>query len=212
VISINYAQALPGTPLYEYAPIHGLLGGSDLDAEERYLPSISDRPAGDRETFINFTDYSRLALISWNLLIRIEANANYVRKFGYRKYAEWFVPECPPNSRIFAYALNNANRTGSPGVLFFFYLLAGLRAGQLLAWYPIFFHRVRALTPMLTLVRISQKHGISVGWNLVKELFQKRSAREAALPSISLRKIVVSDKKELKVDDGSAMAPLRAGR
>jgi len=212
VISINYAQALPGTPLYEYARIHGLLGGTDLDSEERYLLSISDRPAGDPETFINFTDNSRLTVISWNLLIRIEANAHYVRKFGYRKYAEWFKPECPPNSRIFAHALRNALSSGSPGVLFFFYLLSGLRAGQLLAWYPVFFHHIRALTPTLALVRITQKHGLNVGWSLMKDLFRKRRARNAPVPTISLRKVVLSDKKEMKVDDGAAMIPLRAGR
>ncbi len=38
-LSINYAQALPGTPMYEYARHKGLIG-QDLDGEEEYLLKI----------------------------------------------------------------------------------------------------------------------------------------------------------------------------
>ena len=48
-LSINYAQALPGTPLYEYARHKGLVDPG-IDGEEEYLLSISDRDAHDEYT------------------------------------------------------------------------------------------------------------------------------------------------------------------
>ena len=50
-MGINYAQALPGTPLYEYAREHGFIG-KDLDSEEAYLLKISDTDAYDSDHFI----------------------------------------------------------------------------------------------------------------------------------------------------------------
>ena len=44
--SINFAQALPGTPLYEAARSKGHIGQS-LEDEEGYLLAISDRDARD---------------------------------------------------------------------------------------------------------------------------------------------------------------------
>ena len=40
--SVNYAQSLPGTPLYEYAREHGFIGRT-IDDEEKYLLKISDK-------------------------------------------------------------------------------------------------------------------------------------------------------------------------
>ncbi|MEQ9325841.1 MAG: radical SAM protein, partial [Rhodospirillales bacterium] len=57
-LSINYAQALPGTPLYEFARSKGMIGRS-LEEEEAYLLSISDRDAHDEYTTLNFTDYPK---------------------------------------------------------------------------------------------------------------------------------------------------------
>ena len=45
-LSINYAQALPGTDLYEYARRNGIIG-SDIFSEEEYLLNISDKDASD---------------------------------------------------------------------------------------------------------------------------------------------------------------------
>jgi len=62
--SINYAQALPGTPLYEYAREYGFLG-KDLDSEEAYLIKISDRDAYDVEHFMNYTQQPLLKVLCW---------------------------------------------------------------------------------------------------------------------------------------------------
>ena len=62
--SVNYAQSLPGTPLYEYAREHGFIGRS-LDDEEKYLLEISDKNAYDSDHFINFTQQPLLKVLSW---------------------------------------------------------------------------------------------------------------------------------------------------
>jgi len=63
-ISVNYAQALPGTPLYEYAREHGFIG-KGLESEEAYLLKISDSDAYDSAHFINYTQQPLLKVLSW---------------------------------------------------------------------------------------------------------------------------------------------------
>ncbi|PCI40931.1 MAG: radical SAM protein [Rhodospirillaceae bacterium] len=82
-LSINYAQALPGTPLYEYARHLGLIG-DDLDSEEEYLELISDKNASDATH--NFTDAPRLVCFLWRPRIRLEVLGAYVKKFGLAHY------------------------------------------------------------------------------------------------------------------------------
>ena len=69
VTSINYAQALPGTPLYEYAREHGYIGKS-IEDEEEYLINISDKDAYSVEHFINYTKQPLLKVYSWRHLIK----------------------------------------------------------------------------------------------------------------------------------------------
>jgi len=71
VVSINYAQALPGTPLYEYARENGYLGLGD-DAEEKYLKKISDTDAYDNDHFINYTNQPLLKVLGWKYWIKWE--------------------------------------------------------------------------------------------------------------------------------------------
>jgi len=63
-LSINYAQALPGTPLYEFGRENGLIGKS-LEEEEKYLLSISDTDAYSEDHFVNMTDQPLLKVLSW---------------------------------------------------------------------------------------------------------------------------------------------------
>tara|TARA_Y100001936_G_scaffold64066_1_gene62938 strand:+ start:11022 stop:12989 length:1968 start_codon:yes stop_codon:yes gene_type:complete len=84
-LSINFAQALPGTPLYEIARHKGDIGSS-LEDEEKYLIKISDRDARDGETYLNFTDYPRLLLEKWNFDIANRARQAYVKKWGFDNY------------------------------------------------------------------------------------------------------------------------------
>ena len=63
-MSVNYAQSLPGTPLYEYARENGHVSKT-IDGEEKYLIDISDKDAYDNDHFINFTKQPLLKVFSW---------------------------------------------------------------------------------------------------------------------------------------------------
>ena len=84
-LSINFAQALPGTPLYEIARRKGQIG-SFIEGEEKYLYQISDRDARDGETFLNFTEYPRLLLEKWHFDIQRETRSAYIKKWGMDNY------------------------------------------------------------------------------------------------------------------------------
>lgn len=75
-MSINYIQALPGTPVYEYARLKGLIGKS-LAEEERYLLKISDINADDETKFLNFTQHDYMTVQSWRRRITLETTYHY---------------------------------------------------------------------------------------------------------------------------------------
>jgi anaerobic magnesium-protoporphyrin IX monomethyl ester cyclase len=83
--SINFAQALPGTPLYEVARSKGDIGQS-LEDEEEYLLAISDRDARDGETTVNFTDYPKIFLEKWRFDICNSVRNAYINKWDKNKY------------------------------------------------------------------------------------------------------------------------------
>lgn len=114
-LSINFAQALPGTPLYEYARRRGLIG-ADPDGEEAYLLQVSDRNAADGETTLNFTDHPRERLAQWRGYISNEVNIAFIRKFGIDLYHQrlieatgHFARERVPNG-YFAYPRKTVDR------------------------------------------------------------------------------------------------------
>jgi len=78
LLSINYIQALPGTPVYEYAREKGQIGKS-LEEEEKYLNRISDMDANDDGKFINFTNEDNFTVQSWRYKILFEAEAHWYR-------------------------------------------------------------------------------------------------------------------------------------
>ena len=82
-LSINFIQALPGTPVYEYARATGLIGPT-LEDEERYLIQVSDVDAGADLIFLNFTEYDYLTVQSWRSKILFEAEAHYYRRRNWK--------------------------------------------------------------------------------------------------------------------------------
>lgn len=76
LMSLNYIQALPGTPVYEYARHIGLIGKTLLE-EEQYLIKISDIDAGDDAKMPNYTEYDNLTLRSWRKRIVLEVMKHY---------------------------------------------------------------------------------------------------------------------------------------
>ena len=71
-LSINYAQTLPGTPLYEYARMKGYIGKT-VDSEEEYLLKISDTNAAEEKHFINMTGEKLSSVLLWKYLIQKES-------------------------------------------------------------------------------------------------------------------------------------------
>jgi anaerobic magnesium-protoporphyrin IX monomethyl ester cyclase len=84
-LSINFAQALPGTPLYEIARHKGAIGET-LEGEEQYLLFISDRDARDGKTMLNFTDFPRIVLEKWYFEIQSRVRYAYINKWGIDNY------------------------------------------------------------------------------------------------------------------------------
>jgi anaerobic magnesium-protoporphyrin IX monomethyl ester cyclase len=84
-LSLNFAQALPGTPLYEYGRKNGIIGTS-VDDEEAYLLNISGKDARDGETTKNFTSYPKLMLEYWLYFLHIQARFDYIEAWGLDSY------------------------------------------------------------------------------------------------------------------------------
>jgi radical SAM superfamily enzyme YgiQ (UPF0313 family) len=82
-LSINYIQALPGTPVYEYARDTGLIGPT-LEDEEKYLIKVSDVDAVDDSKFLNFTQYDYFTVQTWRRRIVLDATINWYRKRGWK--------------------------------------------------------------------------------------------------------------------------------
>ena len=86
-VSTNYAQALPGTPLYEYARAKGIIA-SNIKGEEGYLLHISDKNASDASTTLNFTDAPKDVYMSWKFRVGATINYRFAQKFGNKTYYE----------------------------------------------------------------------------------------------------------------------------
>jgi len=89
-ISTNFAQALPGTPLYEYARERGLIGKT-LDDEESYLLKISDINAGDTGHYLNFTERSLLNALTWRVRIYSEMDAYWLKQKRVDYVPIWWI-------------------------------------------------------------------------------------------------------------------------
>jgi radical SAM superfamily enzyme YgiQ (UPF0313 family) len=83
-IVINYFQAVPGTPGYEYARRVGLIGSS-LDDEERYIEGLYNVNANDIRHYLNFTDYRKEETAYWKNYIMLELFTAYAKKHGFLK-------------------------------------------------------------------------------------------------------------------------------
>ena len=78
-ISANRLEALPGTPVYEYAQYQGWIGRTP-EEEEEYLLHISDTSGSDLGKQINFTDYPDFIVQSWNRMMWMDTIHNWYKK------------------------------------------------------------------------------------------------------------------------------------
>jgi anaerobic magnesium-protoporphyrin IX monomethyl ester cyclase len=236
-LSINYAQALPGTPLYEFARHKGLIG-ADLDGEEEYLLRISDSDAHDEVTTLNFTDYPSLVCQTWRSRIQIETNFHYVAKFGiahYRKIllndANYFRrpreesgyvanPKRLIDKSLVSSSVHDVKATfdidTDERMPSWWSLVRSGNFGLALICYPVLAYRLRGLLLLMVLFRGWRFNGAAYAFGLIREyLGYCLSALKGKAGLIegykSLRKIVASDLAPLSSDSG-AMQPLRKGR
>lgn len=236
-ISINYAQALPGTPLYEYAREFGLVGKS-IDEEEAYLLRISDTDSYKEDHFVNYTGQPLLKVLMWRPLILSELDAFHLAKLHgsvqmslwqlFRYFAGVVAYRLEQRQGRLAQALhpvfkalagtesllaggqNSPNRYAESG---YFNIQSGLK------YAPLKFNALtrRLFYPIIAVavaMRNGQTPGKKIGliWEHVWwSLRQRIAPSPLQLPKTSLRKVVVTvtHRSESAVD---SMAPLRAGR
>lgn len=87
-VYINFVQAIPGTPVYEYSRKCGLIGDT-VEDEERYIESLHDVDANELKHYLNFTDYEKEELVYWKYYISMEIISAYIKKNGFFKvYAQ----------------------------------------------------------------------------------------------------------------------------
>lgn len=231
-ISINYAQALPGTPLYEFARQRGLIG-STIDDEEGYLLAISDRDAHDEETTLNFTEVPTLISQTWRPRITIEVNYAFVRKFGLATYRRLVLKDTGMFGRRnedTGYFANpkrlvdcgtdtpslGDDADGMPKVPSLWTLVRRREFGLAMICHPVLFYHLRHLVPWMVVIKDVSRFGRQHMLTLLKEFFtfalgRRGEAGKRELPTYrSLRKIV--DTATPMVNDDDAMLPLRKGR
>lgn len=234
-LSINYAQALPGTPLYEFGRARGLIAGG-LDGEEAYLLRISDRDAHDELTTLNFTDEARLECQMWRPMIQIAVNYEYVRKFGIAHYRRIllndtnYFQQARPERGYFAnphrlvergLAVDGVHDTRQAEIIDDKEKLPSLRSlikrrqfGLALICYPVLAYRLRSLLVFLVLFKAARSGGVGYAWDLLTEWLTSRIGRRRTGmidEYLSLRKIVDSDGTAWQ-DEPEAIVPLRRGR
>lgn len=219
-ISTNFAQALPGTPLYEYARERGLIGNT-LDDEESYLLKVSDINAGDTGHYLNFTDQPLLKALTWRVRMLSEMDAYWLQQKGLDYLPIWRIlsyylsrlqgifwkkkqednMKQAPNflkdsgyfyiSRNFNFALFLLNPVTKP--FFNYFLLAGAIGRELI--------KGKSLAYVLKLI------GKHIQWK-IENIFRKSSSNTA--PTQSLRKTISITSQ--KNNDEDQMVPLRKGR
>lgn len=91
MLSINYLQALPGTPSYDLLRHRGMLGAS-IDDEERYLLKVSDVNASDFSQYTNVSEEDLARVRLWKTKIFLSTEINRLKhqdwKFSQQRYTE----------------------------------------------------------------------------------------------------------------------------
>ncbi len=237
-LSINYAQALPGTPLYEFGRREGVIPQSQV-GEESYLMEISDKDAHDEFSTLNFTPLPALECQTWRPRITIEVNYAYVKKFGIEHYRKILLND----SNFFQNQNSTDGRFANPrrlidtsiatdsvhGTKERFELstntsqLPGLwsliRKGNLglaMICYPVLIYRLRVFLPVLVFVKNLRRFPVSYSFKILREYlaFKFRIGLSAGgffHDYKSLRRIVRDDLEDIP-NDADEMAPLRQGR
>lgn len=233
MISLNYAQALPGTPLYEYARQHGFIGRG-INEEEQYLLKISDTDAYSEDHFVNYTGYPLLKVLMWQQEILAKVDSHYLKKKYKTKYSIYrllkFYFDLISFRILSALAkkirwlqkLNNfVNRSNDSQNKDFVRDSGYYNIREAGRFTPLLLNPLTEyfFTPLLAVgMAFGKKHQISsiklmsdyLWWSFKKLFFP---SNESNLPKTSLRKVVhiISSNSNLSEDEDQMM-PLRRGR
>ena len=198
-LSINYIQALPGTPVYEYARSTGRIG-SQLEDEEKYLLSISDVNAHDDSKFINYTSYPYLVVRSWRLRIRFAAMTHWAKMNRSRDRVDMGRAITHEGNKNLAYEKGG------------YFNLAGMRIPLVVLRFlePIEWLPVWAWTIATEYWRSPTKVFFSRLWELIVAKFKKID--ETSVDYISLRKTMRTLAAAPTTKTEESMVPFRLGR
>ena len=209
-LSINYIQALPGTPVYEYARNIGLIGNT-LEDEERYLLLISNTNAADDSKFLNFTKHDYFTVQSWRPRIVFDAEANWYQKNNWQS-APNTAAAAKLNSNMPKTEADEDNSRGgyfNMGHAFFvrhplFYRILSSRIGYpLRLMYPVVFVLAKDVKRMKKWTML--RH--------IKDFFVFRIKRPTELKDRrSLRQVMKSRSGDPATKTEESMRPLRDGR
>ena len=234
---INFAQALPGTPLYEYARRKDLIGPT-LEDEENYLLRISDRDARDGKTNINFTDYPKLMLENWHFRMQIYSRNAYIQKWGKENYDKLVIEKLCHNPQLqvkrnvseaitesdtgyYAYPARAGEQlvgmpVKSPSI---WWLFRNKIPGLIPMRYPLFFWRTRYFSILFVLPWSAQKYGIKVTINLFVEFLKWKISKffclgklNSVFEPVSLRRTILKNLIPPIPTDNPVMKKFRKGR
>jgi hypothetical protein len=234
-VSVNYAQALPGTPLYEYALRIGLIDPT-LEGEEAYLLKISDKNAADGDMTLNLTSYPYFIHRSYRELIMLKVLNAYIVKFGKEKYTKMLLSDTryfkrnvseetgyfnsPKKDIQKAVAsdisdsindvreIENINNSLLPSM---FFLLKERKRTLLFLCYPEICVKFVKLLPFFWLLKSIRSNGLKETLVSVFSFIRKKVTKGDEGPDHSLRKVVFDEMPPLP-NNVAAMEPLRRGR
>lgn len=220
-LSVNYAQALPGTPLYEYGRRMGKIG-TNLDDEEQYLIKISDCDAYEADSTINFTDSPMIEWLSWRSWINLKVSKDYLEKYGEDHYLRQILYSGRDAQLaelgFFANPKRMLDREIVGGKVVKRPPLLGLlikgKLGMAQACYPRLAWQLRSLQWIFVVLRVLPRLGVA---KVAEEVLihvrylLKRQRLNFIHGYRSLRKIVDKDLPSVESDD-PAMEPMRKGR
>jgi anaerobic magnesium-protoporphyrin IX monomethyl ester cyclase len=211
-ISINYAQALPGTPLYECARQNGLIG-STIDDEEKYLIQISDIDAYSQSHFVNLTGLPLLKVFLWRgLIVSLLDEYHYRAQSGgkglsFSQVVGFYFTLAKNKLRRFL-RKESSRRIPDSG---FFNISRGLKYSPLLLnpiTRPIFY-------PLMMVMMLgSLKKPVLMVMHLIEYVYWKFDHNQSELANVtkSLRKIVTIVPSVAGQEARDQMVPLRKGR
>ena len=233
-LSVNYAQALPGTPLYETARRKNFIGPT-LEDEESYLLRISDRDARDGETHMNFTDFPKLYLEKWYFEICNQTRNAYINKWGIDQYWKTVLhsgrfknlneAQAVVSNQDTGYFANPAREKERIEIIenlkrpTLWSLFRQNTISSAATFYPRFFWSFRSFSLLFIVPNIYRKYGVRQAvmllweyavWHFFK-LFGLRSTQKT-MEYKSLRKLIRNKFFPDIATDNPVMEPLRKGR